>query len=63
MVLASLERNPVYDASCFAETANKPVTPNKFSKVDNTAVHWLDRTGHMSLLTRQDQTPKFAGPD
>ena len=23
----------------------------------------LDRTGHMSFLTKQDRTPKFAGPD
>ena len=22
---------------------------------------WLNRTGHMSFLTRQDWTPKFAG--
>ena len=33
--------------------------------MDSTSSPWLviglDRTGHMSLLTGQDQTPKFAG--
>ena len=46
----------VYGGCCSAQTAY-----NSLNQVRRACMVGLDRTGHMSFLTGQDRTPKFAG--